>query len=153
MPQEQQQPLPRRKRKPPNPWVKPWIFQRKEKGYLLADLIQTDIPGYQNFVRMPLAFLMSLKNTYATSSRHQSPISGKALEVRLKLAITLRHLATRETDTSFQYHWLVGRTTICKFIPRSAKPSLLNICTVLLILKTRKRWKRSSKPDGMSPML
>ena len=45
----------------------------------------------------------------------------KPSEVGLKLAITLRHLATGETYTSLQYHWLVGQTTICKF-----EPSLLN---------------------------
>ena len=28
-----------------------------------------------------------------------------------------RYLATGETYTSVQYHWLVGPTTICKFIP------------------------------------
>ena len=36
----------------------------------------------------------------------------------LKLAITLRHLATGETYTSLQYHWLAGRTTI-NLYPRS----------------------------------
>ena len=37
----------------------PWILQTQEKGCysnLLANLIQSDIPGYQNFVRMPPAF-------------------------------------------------------------------------------------------------
>ena len=36
----------------------------------------------------------------------------------LKLAITLKHMATGETYTSLQYHWLVGRTTICKIVPQ-----------------------------------
>ena len=40
------------------------------------------------------------------------------LEVGLKLAVTLRHLSTGESYTSLQYHWRVGRTTICKFIPQ-----------------------------------
>ena len=58
--QPQPQLAPRRRRKPQNPWVMPWILQRQEKGCysnLLADLIHTDIPGYQNFLRMPLPFL------------------------------------------------------------------------------------------------
>ena len=41
----------------------------------------------------------------------------KPLGIRLKLTIMLRHLATGETYTSLQYHWLVGKTTIYKFVP------------------------------------
>ena len=50
------QPPPYRRRKPQNPWVMPWILQREERGWyrtLLDELITTDIPGYQNFIRMP----------------------------------------------------------------------------------------------------
>ena len=46
------------------------------------------------------------------------------LEVGLKLAVTLRHLSTGETYTSLQYHWRVGRTTICKFVPQVCKAIL-----------------------------
>ena len=42
----------------------------------------------------------------------------KPLEDKLKLAVTLRHLSTGESYTSVQYHWRVGRTTICKFVPQ-----------------------------------
>ena len=79
----------------------------------------------------------------------------KPLEVRLTVAITLRHLATRETYTSLQYHWLVAHTTICKFAPRSAKPSLLNsrmnIYTALIALLNGKGRRRSAEIDRMSP--
>ena len=54
------QPLPASRRmKPPNPWVMPLILERGERGCyrtLLTNLIQTDISGYQNFIRMPPAF-------------------------------------------------------------------------------------------------
>ena len=109
-----------RRRKPPNPWVMQWIHQRQEKGCysnLLADLIETDILGYQNFVRMPPAFLTSSRNIYTTTSRSQSLVFRKPLEVEVKLAITLRHLATGETYTSLQSLRLVGCTTVCKFDP------------------------------------
>ena len=78
----------------------------------------------------------------------------KPLEVGLKLAIMLRHLATGETYTSLQYHWLAGRTTICKFLPRSAKPSLMNsrknICTAPLIQRIGKGWRGSSERPPIS---
>ena len=40
----------------------------------------------------------------------------KPLEFGLKLTITVRYLATGERDV--QYHWLVGQTTICEFVPK-----------------------------------
>ena len=38
------------------------------------------------------------------------------LEVGLKLAIKLGHLAKGETYMYLQYHWPVGGTTICKYV-------------------------------------
>ena len=59
--QPQLQPAPRRRKKLQNPYVIPWILQRQEKAgcysNLLVDRIHRDISGYQNFVRMPPAFL------------------------------------------------------------------------------------------------
>ena len=40
----------------------------------------------------------------------------QTLEVSLKQAVTFRHLSTGESYTSLQYHWRVGRSTICKAI-------------------------------------
>ena len=51
---------------PQNPWDMPGILQREERGCyrtLLVDLIQTDIPVYQNIDRMPAAFLLH-RRTY-----------------------------------------------------------------------------------------
>ena len=67
---------------------------------------------------MPPAFLTSLKNAYTTSKSQSVTNSRKPLEVGLKLAIMLGHLATGKTYMSLQYHWLVGRTTICKLVPQ-----------------------------------
>ena len=56
----------------------------------------------------------NIKRTH-TPQHQEVSYFRKPLEVGLKLAIRLRHLATGETYTSLQYHWLVGRITICKF--------------------------------------
>ena len=97
----------------------PWIIQRQEKGCnLMDDNIHTDIPGYQNFVRIPPAFLTSSRNAFNTNFK-------KPLDNGQKLAITLRHQATRDTYTSLQYHWLFDCTTICKFV--------LQVCRAILM--------------------
>ena len=42
----------------------------------------------------------------------------------MKLTVTLRHLSTGKSYTSLIYHWRVGRTTICKFVPQVCKAIL-----------------------------
>ena len=108
-------PPPRRRRKPQNPWVLPWILQRKERGCyrtLLDELITTDKPGYRNFPRMEPAFFDLIEERITPHLRKSVTNFRKPLEVGLKLAVTLRHLSTGESYTSLQYHWKVGRTTI-----------------------------------------
>ena len=150
--QPQPQLAPRR-RKPPNPWVMPWILQRQEKGCfsnLLADLIHTDIPGYQNFVRMPPAFFYLIQERIHHHIKKSVTNFRKPLEVGLKLAITLRHLATGQTYTSLQYHWLVGRPTICKFVPQVCRTILAEFQDKYLHCPDCpdewKGWRRSSEP-------
>ena len=117
-------PPPRRRRKPQNLWVLPWILHREETGCyrtLLDELITTDIPGYKNFTRMEPAFFYLIEERINPHLRKSITNFRKPLEVGLKLAVTLRHLSTGESYTSLQYHWRVGKMTICKFVPRSAK--------------------------------
>ena len=110
-PSPQPPPPPRRRKQPPIPWVVPLILQRQEKGCyskLLTDLIYTDIPGYQNFVRMPPALCELIADRIHQHGRKSVTNFKKPFVGGLKLAITLRHQAIGETYTSLQYHWLVG---------------------------------------------
>ena len=106
-PPPQPQPPPcRRRRKPQNPWVMPWILQREERGCyrtLLDELITTDIPGYRNFTKMEPALFDLIEERITPHLRKSTTNFRKPLEVRLKLAVTLRHLSTGETYTFLQY--------------------------------------------------
>ena len=124
----------------------PWILQRQEKrcySNLLADLIHTDILLYQNFVRMPPALFYLIEERRHHRIKRSVTNFRKPLEVGLKLAITLRHLATGETYTSLQYHWLVGRTTISKFVPQVCRTILAEFQDEYLHCPdTPDEWKR-----------
>ena len=104
-PPPQPQPPPHRRRgKPQNPWVMPWVLQRGCYRTLLDELITTDIPGYRNFTRMEPAFFYLIEERIAPHLRKSTTNFRKPLvAVRLKLAVTLIHLSTRETYTSLQY--------------------------------------------------
>ena len=117
-PQQQPSQPPRRRRKPPNCWVMPWILRRPKSDVTsTSDLINTDIPGYQDFVRLPLPFLPYPKCIHHHLKKSVTNFNNP-LEAGLKVAIAVRHLASGENYTTLQYHRLVGKTTIWKFIPK-----------------------------------
>ena len=103
-----------------------WILQREDSAteHSWDELITTDITGYRNFTRMEPAFFYLIEERITPHLRKSITDFRKPLEVRLKLAVTLRHLSTGESYTSLQYHWRVGRTTICKFVPKVCKAIL-----------------------------
>ena len=140
--QLQRHPAARRRKNPPNPWVMPWILQKQDRGCysnLVADLIHIDIPGYQNFVSLPPAFFNLIKECIHHRIKKSFTNFGKPLEVGLKLVIMLRHLVTGATYTSLQYHWLVGRTTICKFVHQ--------VCRAILAEFQDKYFSCNDSPD------
>ena len=99
----QPQLAPRRRKKPPNTWFMPSILQRQEKGCysnLLANLIC-------HCQYATCIFYLIEKRVHHRIKKSVTNFR-KPLEIRLKLAITLRHLVTGETFNSLQYHWLVG---------------------------------------------
>ena len=137
----------------------PWILQREERGYdgiLLVDLICTDIPGYQNFVRMPPACFDLIEEYIHHSAKNSVNNFRMPLLVGLKLAIMLRHLETGEMYTSLQYHSLVYQTTIYKLLPVVFRVSLAKFQQKYLTRhKNPEDWKKSrrgSESVGMSPM-
>ena len=76
---------------PPNPWVMPWILKKQEKGCysnLLAELIHTDIPGYQNLFRLLPAFFDLIEKRLHHCIKKSVSNFRKPLEVGMKLAIT-----------------------------------------------------------------
>ena len=137
---------PRRRRKPQNPWVLPYIRQREERGCyrtLLDELITSDIPGNRNFTRMEPAFFDLIEERITPHIRKSITNFRLPLEVGLKLAVTLRHLSTGESYTSLQYHWRVGRSTICKSVPQVCKAILKEFQQEYLVCPTDPEdWKK-----------
>ena len=66
----------------------------------LGQLITSDIPDYRNFTRMEPAIFNLIEGRITPCLRKSTTNFRKPLEVRLKLAVTLRHLSTGKTYTS-----------------------------------------------------
>ena len=108
-------------------WVRPWIMQMEDKrayhnwAYQLNELYNTDIPGFTNFMRMTLEFFEMIKARAELHLVKQATNYRAALSVGMKLAITLRYLATEESYTSLSYQFMVERSSISKFVPKACR--------------------------------
>ena len=87
-------------------WVRPWIQQRDDRGQggtyttIMQELYETDILGFRNFIRMTPEFFEMLKERLAPRLTKQKTNWREPLSVGVKIATTLRYLASGKTYTS-----------------------------------------------------
>ena len=80
-------------------WVRPWLSaeRRLQFGHydqLMRELRMEDQQSFFNFLRMPPEMFDELLNRVGPRIQKRDTIFRKALEPGLKLAITIRHLAS-----------------------------------------------------------
>ena len=110
----------RRRKKRRAFWVRPWLLRRPEYGQfekLMKELQMEDLPAFRNFVRVPPALFLELLEHVGPRIQKEDTKFRKALPAGLKLAVTLRYLATGNSYRSLQYGFRVAFNTISKFIP------------------------------------
>ena len=103
--------------------MRPWLSaeRRLQFGHLydklLAELRMEDQQSFFNFLRMPPEMFDELLNRVGPRIRKLDTHYRKALEPGMKLAITIRHLASGDKYKTLQYDFRVARKTICMIIP------------------------------------
>ena len=109
----------RRQRRRRRYWVKPWIQRRVLQGQyenLMAELMRESRGDFQAFLRMEPAMFHELLQRVTPhiqkDRRRRAP-----LEPGLKLAITLRYLATGDSYHSLAFDFRVPHNTISLFVP------------------------------------
>ena len=104
----------RRRKRARKVWTRAWILRRKQFGlydHLMVELRNEDQTEFCNFMRMPpemfdeilirISHIITKKRTW-----YREPI-----EPGLKLAITLRHLASGTKFASLKFGWRVPANT------------------------------------------
>lgn len=105
----------RRDRRRRRYWVRPWIARRPLFGQyerLLHELRDEDIPAFKNFIRMEPAMFQELITRLGPRIAKNDTWYRKALDPGLKLAITLRYLASGDSYKSLMYGFRVADSTI-----------------------------------------
>ena len=96
-------------------WVRPWLLRRPLLGQyerLMSELRDEDMAAFMNFVRLEPAMFQELLVRLSPRISKQDTWYRKALEPGLKVAITLRHLATGDSYKSLMYGFRVADNTI-----------------------------------------
>lgn len=114
----------RRARRPRRYWTRPWLIRRPQYGQyecLMAELAREDRPGFQNFQRVDPDLFQELLARVGPRIQRQDTYMRKALDPGLRLAITLRYLATGDSYMSLQYGFRVANNTISKLVPETCE--------------------------------
>ncbi|XP_795502.2 protein ALP1-like [Strongylocentrotus purpuratus] len=101
-------------------WVRPWIGRRRQFGLydqLLMELRNEDQAAFKNFMRVPQEMFDELLTRVGPRITKQKTNYRDALDPGLKLALTLRHLASGTKYRSMSYGWRVPHNTISLLIP------------------------------------
>jgi hypothetical protein len=83
----------------------------------MEELRMEDQQSFFNFLRMPPEMFDELLNRVGPRIRRVDTRLRKALEPGLKLAITIRHLASGDKYPTLQYDFRVARNTISVCVP------------------------------------
>ena len=103
-------------------WITSWRTpaRRSEQGdylNLMVELRAEDPSAFRNFTRFEPAMFQELVDRIGPRIEKEDTNFRKALTPGLKLAITLRHLASGCSYKSLEYSFRVASNTISEFIP------------------------------------
>ena len=108
------------KRKVRSSWVKPWLKRRDELGVystLLQEFRFEDHIEYQQFLRMGPDVFDELLCSVEAAIEGQNTAMRDAIPAKLKLAATIRFLATGACYADLQHLFRIHKSTLSKFIP------------------------------------
>lgn len=121
--QQLQQPAvpPKKNRKKRSVWVRPYLLRRPQYGHyetLMMELEREDAVLYKNFLRLDAAMFHDLVDKVTPYIQKKVTYFRKPLEPALKVAVTLRFLATGDSFKTLGFQFRVAPNTISCFVPQ-----------------------------------
>ena len=137
-------------------WVRPWLLRRSLYGQyekLMVELRDEDPAAFNNFVRMEPVSFQELLMRVGPRITKRTTWFREPLEPGLKLAITLRHLATGYSYKTLMYGFRVAHNTICNFVPEVCQAIIDEYAAeVMPFPTTPQQWKRITDQFGTFTM-
>ena len=101
-------------------WVKPWLKRRRSLGVyetLLAELWLEDECNYKNYLRMTSENFEEIFQLIKYDIRKENTNMREPIPPRLKLAATIRFLATGVSYKGLQIQYRIHNSTLSLFVP------------------------------------
>ena len=142
----------RRKIKARRWYVRPWIVERPLYGHyhqLLANLNDQDPETYRYYLRMDRPLFMDILSRIEHRIRRQDTNFKMSLEPGLRLAITLRFLATGEAYRSLSIAFRVSANAISLLVPETCEAIIQEYMEEVLICpSTPEGWRAVAQEFG-----
>ncbi|XP_033118810.1 uncharacterized protein LOC117118352 [Anneissia japonica] len=106
-------------------WTRPWLMRRSLHGQyeaLMSEMAMEDHTGFRNFQRIDPELFQEMLVRVSPRIRKQDTRMRRALDPGLRLAITLRYLATGDSYKSLEYGFRVANNSISKLVPEIGAP-------------------------------
>ena len=101
-------------------WVKPWIGRRNESGAaatVLREWVEETPEDFRGHLRMSAAQFEDLLEKVSPVIQKADTSCRDAVPARIKLASTLRYLATGDQMSSVSSLYRIGKSTLSTFVP------------------------------------
>ena len=105
-------------------WVRKWMLRRGQLGMfdtLMKEMVAEDPAGFKNLMRMDREMFQEILNKVAPLIVKKDTFWRESISPAIRLAITLRFLATGDSYLSLQYAFRVANNTICQIIPETCE--------------------------------
>jgi len=126
-------------------WVRPWLERRVQLGQytrLMEELRLEDVRAFKNFVRVEPEMFEEIVQRVSHRIWKQDTAYRKSLQPGLKVAITLRYLASGDNYHSLMYAFRVPHNTISLFIPEVCEAIIEEYAQeVIACPSTPQQWK------------
>ena len=135
--------LDERKRKRRKHWVRPYLRRRQQLGHyhaLMRELAGENPELYANFMRIDEELFNEIVEKVRPYLQRQTVVRAP-LEVGLRVAITLRFLATGDSYHSLGYAFRVAHNTISILVPETCRAIVRSFGEVVKLPTTPEEWK------------
>ena len=135
----------KKRRRPRRAWVWPYLQRRVELGHydnLMAELARENPLLYKNFTRLDEPLFNEIVERIRPLIEKKRTFWRQPLDPGLRLAITLRFLATGDSYRTLQYEFRVAHNTISHIVPETCKAIVATYGDeVLQLPQTAEGWK------------